>query len=559
MLFYYLSSFFFFYFFIFLFLISLLYMYNDMIFFFEWMIMLLNSVEIMMYIYLDWMSLMFMSVVLLISSMIMIYSSEYMSHDNYINRFFYLVYLFIISMLLMIMSPNMISILLGWDGLGLISYCLVIYYNNYSSYNSGMLTVLMNRLGDVMIIMSISFMFINGSWNFMNYNYMYMIMLLMLMIACFTKSAQLPFSSWLPAAMAAPTPVSSLVHSSTLVTAGVYLLIRFNYIMFKNFFLMNFIMLIGLITMMMAGLSANFEFDLKKIIAFSTLSQLGLMMMIYSMNNYILTFFHLIIHALFKSLMFMCSGIIIHTMNNYQDIRYMGNLKFILPMTSMMLFISNLCLCGMPFFSGFYSKDQILEYMFIYNFSNIMYFYLLISTMLTLMYSFRLIYYLMNMNFNFMSNFMIKDYKFMNMPMMLLMLMSIFFGMFMNWIMFNNVEYIFLMFFEKVLVLLMCFISLFIVKKLFYMNLNLKFIYFLKFYLGKMWFLMNLNKLMIIFPLNLGLFMSLLFDKGWSEYFLKKMFVLKMLNLSWLNLIMNNYLMFLLLMLSNLFLMILLF
>nr|YP_009176327.1 NADH dehydrogenase subunit 5 [Megaphragma amalphitanum]ALI86576.1 NADH dehydrogenase subunit 5 [Megaphragma amalphitanum] len=558
MLLYYLSGIFFLFFFFFFFFFSLIFILNNYMFFFEWMILNLNSVNLNMFLFLDWMSLMFIFTVLIISSMIMIYISEYMNHDNYKNRFYYLVFLFIISMLLMILSPNMISILLGWDGLGLISYCLVIYYQNYSSYNSGMLTVLMNRIGDVMIIISISMIFMFGSWNFMNYNNMSMMIIFLIILACFTKSAQFPFSSWLPAAMAAPTPVSSLVHSSTLVTAGVYLLIRFNYIIYKNLFMLDLIMMFGLITMMMAGLSANFEYDLKKIIAFSTLSQLGLMMMIYSMKNMILTFFHLIIHAMFKSMMFMCSGIIIHMMINYQDIRFMGNLKKFLPLTLMMFFISNLSLCGMPFMSGFYSKDQILEFMFIKNFSYLMYLYLLISTMLTVCYSVRLIYYLMNNNFNFMSIYNIKDLKLMNYSMMILVFFSIFFGLFMNWLIFNNIEYIFLFSFEKLIILMICMISLYLGKMIYLLKLNFNYMYLLKYFLGKMWFMYNLNMMIIYFPLKFGNNYIYLYDKGWSEFYFKKSLNLMVLNMNFMNLLMNNYLMLMLMMIMYMILIILL-
>nr|YP_009519800.1 NADH dehydrogenase subunit 5 [Trichogramma japonicum]AOM68233.1 NADH dehydrogenase subunit 5 [Trichogramma japonicum] len=518
--------------------------------FVEFNFFFLNSVNINMFIYLDWMTFLFIFTVLLISSMIMIYSSEYMSHDLNNIRFFYLVFLFIMSMILMILSPNMISILLGWDGLGLISYCLVIYYQSVSSYNSGMLTVLMNRVGDVMIIMSISLMFIYGSWNFVNYNFMNLLIIFLIMIGSFTKSAQFPFSVWLPAAMAAPTPVSSLVHSSTLVTAGVYLLIRFNYIFYLNDYFLKYIMFIGLITMMMAGFSANFDFDLKKIIAFSTLSQLGLMMMIYSLKNFNLTFFHLIIHAMFKSMMFMCSGIIIHNMMNYQDIRFMGKLKSFMPMTSMIFMISNLSLCGLPFFSGFYSKDQILEFMFLENISFYIYFLLMLSTMLTVSYSIRLTYYLMFMNFNFINIFNIVDNKKMNYSMLLLMFLSIKFGLFLNFIMFNNVEYIYLIDMEKMILLILCYLSIIIGLFMFKTKINFIFNYKFKFFFGSMYFYSNLNYFYTNIFLNFGNMIFKVFDKGWSEMFLKKSFYFYVFKFNSFNTLNNNFLMYLLMIFS---------
>nr|YP_009519813.1 NADH dehydrogenase subunit 5 [Trichogramma ostriniae]AOM68246.1 NADH dehydrogenase subunit 5 [Trichogramma ostriniae] len=524
----------------------------NMVNFIEFNFFFLNSVNINMFVYMDWMTFLFIFTVLLISSMIMIYSSEYMSHDLNNVRFFYLVFLFILSMILMILSPNMISILLGWDGLGLISYCLVIYYQSNSSYNSGMLTVLMNRVGDIMIIMSISLMFIYGSWNFVNYSNMFIIIILLIMIGSFTKSAQFPFSVWLPAAMAAPTPVSSLVHSSTLVTAGVYLLIRFNYIFYLNDYFLSFIMMIGLITMMMAGFSANFDFDLKKIIAFSTLSQLGLMMMIYSLKNYNLTFFHLIIHAMFKSMMFMCSGIIIHNMMNYQDIRFMGKLKNFMPMTSMIFMISNLSLCGLPFFSGFYSKDQILEFMFLENISFYIYLLLILSTMLTVSYSIRLSYYLMCMKFNFINLFNIVDNKKMNFSMLLLMFFSIKFGLFLNLLMFNNIEYIYLLNFEKLILLIICYISIFIGLFMFKMKIDFKFNYMMKFFFGSMYFYSNLNFFYTNIFLIFGNLIFKVFDKGWSEMFFKKSFYYYIYKFNNLNILNKNFLMYLLMIFSYL-------
>nr|UAA82152.1 NADH dehydrogenase subunit 5 [Micranisa ralianga] len=502
------------------FLLFSMFLYMKFKLFMEWNVLDLNSCNIIMLFYIDWISLLFISTVMLISSMIMIYCCEYMNHDNYNIRFFYLILLFIISMIFMIISPNLISILIGWDGLGLISYCLVIYYQNYSSYNSGMLTVLLNRIGDVMILISISLMFMMGSWNFLNFNITNTIILCLVIIAAFTKSAQFPFSSWLPAAMAAPTPVSSLVHSSTLVTAGVYLLVRFNHLIYNNLNLLTYIQITGLLTMMFAGLSANFEFDIKKIIAYSTLSQLGLMMMIFGFKNWELTYFHLIIHAMFKSMMFMCSGVLIHSMLNYQDIRFMGKAYKYVPMTMSLLMISNLSLCGMPFMSGFYSKDQILDKMFMNKSNFLMYVLLLISTGLTVSYSVRMIYYLMNYSMNFLSMNLINDFKLMNMPMIILMIMSIIFGNIMNWMVFMNIENIFLLFWEKVMILLTCVVSIYL-GKLIYQITKINKLYFLKFFLGKLWFMYNFIPLVIKYPLIFSKKYSSYYDKGWSEMFMK--------------------------------------
>jgi NADH-ubiquinone oxidoreductase chain 5 len=196
----------------------------------------------------------------------------------------------------------------------------------------------------------------------------------------------------LPAAIAAPTPVSALVHSSTLVTAGVYLLIRFNFLLI-NSFLRKFLLLISGLTIFIAGLGANFEFDLKKIIALSTLSQLGLIIRTLSLGLYKLCFFHLLTHALFKALLFLCAGVIIHNIKNSQDIRDIGNLVLFIPFSISCFNVANLALCGLPFLAGFYSKDLILEIVLISEINIFSIFLFFFSTGLTVIYSFRLFYY----------------------------------------------------------------------------------------------------------------------------------------------------------------------
>jgi NADH-ubiquinone oxidoreductase chain 5 len=203
----------------------------------------------------------------------------------------------------------------------------------------------------------------------------------------------------LPAAIAAPTPVSALVHSSTLVTAGIYLLIRFNSLIINNLFI-QFLLLLRSLTIFIAGLGANFEFDLKKIVALSTLSQLGLIIGILCIGFPMLAFFHLLTHALFKALLFMCAGIIIHLIQNFQDIRYIGSLVVQLPITITYFNIANMALCGFPFLAGFYSKDLILEFCSFLNVNFVIYFLYFFSTGLTVCYSLRLIYFSLYCDFN---------------------------------------------------------------------------------------------------------------------------------------------------------------
>lgn len=212
---------------------------------------------------------------------------------------------------------------------------------------------------------------------------------MLLTLVAITKRAQIPFSAWLPAAIAAPTPVSSLVHSSTLVTAGVYLLIRLNYLLEGEAFLTT-LTLLGAITIGLAGISALFETDIKKIIALSTLRQLGIIFFTLGLNLPLLAFFHLLAHAYFKAMLFMCAGNIIHRIKEYQDLRLMGGALKFLPLSASIATVANLSLCGVPFLTGFFSKDLILETMIISKTGLVIFFLAALATRLTVAYSVRL-------------------------------------------------------------------------------------------------------------------------------------------------------------------------
>nr|YP_010326131.1 NADH dehydrogenase subunit 5 [Chrysopera combinans]UNP49262.1 NADH dehydrogenase subunit 5 [Chrysopera combinans] len=503
---------------------------NNLVIFLEWEIISFNSMSIVMSILLDWMSLLFMMFVFLISSVVIYYSKSYMSSELNLNRFIILVLLFVSSMMLLIISPNIISILLGWDGLGLVSYLLVIYYQNLKSYNAGMLTALSNRIGDVFILMVISWMMNYGSWNyifyleFMNNDWEMSLISSMIIMAAMTKSAQIPFSSWLPAAMAAPTPVSALVHSSTLVTAGVYLLIRFNLLLVNTLFLKILLLLSGL-TMFMAGISANYEFDLKKIIALSTLSQLGLMMSILSMGLPTLAFFHLLTHAMFKALLFMCAGVIIHMMNDMQDIRFMGGISMYIPLTSLCLNISNMALCGIPFLAGFYSKDLILEMVSFSNLNLMVFFLYYLSTGLTMFYTIRLIMYLMVNDYNLISVYNLYDEDFVMLKsMFVLLFMSIISGSFLSWMIFSYPYMIYLPFNLKMMVIYVSFIGGvlgYLVSNMQFYSVN-KFLMFYNMsnFLCLMWFMPNLSTYGVSYYfLNFGQKLMNTIDMGWSEIY----------------------------------------
>nr|YP_010443265.1 NADH dehydrogenase subunit 5 [Polypogon tarsicrinata]UTE83784.1 NADH dehydrogenase subunit 5 [Polypogon tarsicrinata] len=523
--------------FFFLFMMSMLnfimmiyFMMNDMVVMLEWEIISFNSVNIIMSILFDWMSLLFMMFVFLISSVVIFYSKSYMSSELNLSRFIILVLLFVSSMMLLIISPNIISILLGWDGLGLVSYLLVIYYQNLKSYNAGMLTALSNRIGDVFILMVISWMMNYGSWNYifylelMNNDFVMMMIGSMIIMAAMTKSAQIPFSSWLPAAMAAPTPVSALVHSSTLVTAGVYLLIRFNMLLVDMIFL-KFLLLLSGLTMFMAGVSANYEFDLKKIIALSTLSQLGLMMSILSMGLPNLAFFHLLTHAMFKALLFMCAGVIIHMMNDMQDIRFMGGISLYIPLTSLCMNISNMALCGIPFLAGFYSKDLILELVSFSNLNLLIFFLYYISTGLTMFYTIRLIMYLMVNDYNLLSIYNLYDEDYVMLKSMIVLLfMSVISGSFLSWMIFPYPYMIYLPWNLKMMVIYVSLIGGFmgyLISNMQIYSIN-KFLmtYNMSSFLCLMWFMPNLSTYgMSYYFLNFSQKLLKIVDMGWSEVY----------------------------------------
>nr|QIT06477.1 NADH dehydrogenase subunit 5 [Novacerus sp. FZ-2019] len=488
--------------------------------FIEWDMVSINSQSLIMTFLFDWMSMTFMGFVLLISSMVLLYSKFYLEGDLNFSRFIILVFLFVLSMVLLILSPNMVSILLGWDGLGLISYCLVIYYHNMKSANAGMLTILSNRIGDVAILLSIAWMLNFGSWNFFYLQYMYksnelMLILFLVFISSMTKSAQLPFSAWLPAAMAAPTPVSSLVHSSTLVTAGVYLIIRFSPLLGES----KILFIISISTMMMSSVGANFEMDLKKVIALSTLSQLGVMFMSISLGLVELAFFHLLSHALFKSLLFLCAGVLIHGMGDMQDIRKIGG-SHTAPMTSFFMFSSSLSLCGFPFLAGFYSKDMILESMMVSSVSVMLVILVFLCCSLTALYSFRLIYYLFISNLNLKSGLLVNESMGMLMPMSVLFISSTVCGPLMMWLYFPPVLII-VPLYLKYLTLLSVLISMLIM----YFLMNNKGINSTVYYkmslhfFSVMWFMPLISSSPLIMFLKYGKNLLKNLDQGWMEFF----------------------------------------
>ena len=358
----------------------------------EWEIISIQSSHINFIIILDPIGTLFRSTVLFISANVIYFSSSYIADEVFLKRFIHLVLLFVASINLLIFIPHMIILLLGWDGLGLVSFLLVIYYQNAKSLAAGIITALINRVGDVIILLRIGWTLNQAHWSIINIwaNNFSPVITLCIIIAAITKRAQIPFSRWLPAAIAAPTPVSALVHSSTLVTAGVFLIIRFYPFLHKTTWFNNSILLIATTTILIAGIRALAECDIKKIIALSTLSQLGVIIIRLGLNFPHLAFFHLITHALFKALLFLCAGSIIHLHHHSQDLRFIGNLSSQIPLTTTCLLTANLALCGSPFLAGFYSKDMIIESTLFFNNNILIISILILATALTAAYSIRI-------------------------------------------------------------------------------------------------------------------------------------------------------------------------
>nr|YP_009108332.1 NADH dehydrogenase subunit 5 [Tenuibranchiurus glypticus]AIU94543.1 NADH dehydrogenase subunit 5 [Tenuibranchiurus glypticus] len=494
----------------------------------EWEIISLNSSSVVMSLIFDWVSCFFLSFVFFISSLVMYYSGDYMSGDRSYTRFMYLVFAFVLSMGALIISPNLISILLGWDGLGLISYVLVIYYQNEKSANAGMLTVLSNRVGDVGILLSIGLMSTLGGWSFIFYGEevgeSLFLVKIMVCIAAMTKSAQIPFSAWLPAAMAAPTPVSALVHSSTLVTAGVYLLIRFSEALVGSG-VQSFLLIVSCLTMFMAGLGANFEFDLKKIIALSTLSQLGVMMSVLALGFLDLAFFHLLTHALFKALLFMCAGMVIHSVGEAQDIRSMGSLVVMMPFTVVSMSLANLALSGMPFLAGFYSKDLILEVAFMSEINMVSVLLYIFATGLTVCYTFRLIYYSLSGVVGMRSVMLVgEEYKMMVGSVGVLSGAAVVGGAFLAWLLFPDPYMICLSVVWKGLVFFLSLAgaSLGYIVNMVGVSHSLKSlgVYFFLVFSGTMWFMPLLSSFKVsLWGFKGAGYLFQVGDKGWLEHF----------------------------------------
>ncbi|MFP3593068.1 NADH-quinone oxidoreductase subunit L [Chryseobacterium sp. SIMBA_038] len=367
---------------------------------FEWF--RVNGIQINFGFQIDQLSLMMIMVITGIGSLIHLYSIGYMSHDKGFYKFFTYLNLFIFSMLLLVMGSNYLILFIGWEGVGLCSYLLIgFWYTNEEYGKAARKAFIMNRIGDLALLIGI-FM-IASQTNAVDYltvaqnagkfeldGSVIIFITASLFIGATGKSAQVPLYTWLPDAMAGPTPVSALIHAATMVTAGIYLVVRSNFLFTLAPTVQDGILLIGFLTAALAGFYALRQNDIKKVLAYSTVSQLGFMFIALGLGAYTTAMFHVMTHAFFKALLFLGAGSVIHAMSNEQDMRFMGGLKKYIPITHATFLIGTLAISGFPLLSGMISKDEILVAAYAKN--PIYWVMLFILAAITATYMFRLYY-----------------------------------------------------------------------------------------------------------------------------------------------------------------------
>lgn len=334
--------------------------------------------------------------------LIHIYSAGYMHDDEGFGKFFAYLNLFIFFMLLLVLGSNYIVMFIGWEGVGLCSYLLIgFWYTNSSYASAAKKAFVMNRIGDLGFLLGVFLIFTTfGSVEFAKIfpqaaemlpgNAIIALIALLLFIGACGKSAQLPLFTWLPDAMAGPTPVSALIHAATMVTAGIYMIARSNLLFDLAPVVQHVIAIVGLATALMAAIIALTQTDIKKVLAYSTVSQLGYMFLGLGVGAYNGAFFHVITHAFFKALLFLCAGSVIHALHHEQDMRHMGGLRKKLPVTFLTMLIGTIAIAGLPPFSGFFSKDEILAH--VYAHSKVMWGIATFGAFLTAFYMFRMLF-----------------------------------------------------------------------------------------------------------------------------------------------------------------------
>nr|ALR69424.1 NADH dehydrogenase subunit 5 [Bemisia tabaci] len=427
----------------------------------EWKIMSMKSSDMSMFLMMDEKSLSFILVVLLVTTSILISSQFYMEKKK--MMFYKILIMFMISMLMLILSPNMISLVMSWEGLGMTSFVLIMYYQNKKSMMSSMYTMMMNRVGDMTLLMSVMMLMNLNSWMMVSTEFLNsdLLWIDLIVISMFSKSAQIPFSSWLTEAMAAPTPVSALVHSSTLVTAGVYLMIRFKSTM-SNLSMDQIILAVAMMTLMMASMNSLMEMDMKKLVALSTLSQISVMFISISVNLHSLAFFHMIMHATFKALIFLCSSTFI-SHSNTQDLRKMSSTSMNLMLTKICFNMASMILCALPFLSSFYSKEIIVETIMLTKMNKIVGSVFIMLMMVTTIYSLKM---MVMINLNKMSMIMKLTSETNNQKLskIFLIIPSVFMGNKLSWSMELNKDIIYLSISEKLTPMIMTLLLLMMIK-----------------------------------------------------------------------------------------------
>lgn len=476
---------------------------------------IINEIKINIGFLFDSLTSVMLLVVISISTFVHIFTAGYMSHDPFIVRFYTYLGLFTFFMVILITSDNFLQLFVGWEGVGVCSYLLInFWYNRIAANKAAIKAMLMNRIADVFFIFAIILIL----YYFKTVNYLVVfslidffknytififfielkiidVILFLLFLGAIGKSAQIGLHTWLPDAMEGPTPVSSLLHAATMVTAGVFLLIRCSFIFEESNFVLFLLILFGSITALFSALVATYQYDIKKIIAYSTCSQLGYMFFSSGLSNYNITLFHLFNHAFFKALLFLGAGSIISSLLDEQDMRRMGSLIYKIPFTYLTILVGSLAILGFPFLTGFYSKDILLEATYISYSMDSLYIYTMgvLTAFFTAMYSMKLIFFVFISKTNVYNKYVLLQETniYILIPLFILSILSIFVGyvfseifiglgsnylngsIYIKFEHFNNIEMEFLNPFIKLTPLIWTFLGLFLSYVFFY-KLNFK-------------------------------------------------------------------------------------